>query len=270
MKIFTKKNFYTFCLIFTVITICLSIYNLFVGHAYDSMGYFHELYRAIILLIALMILYYLRHLPFKRSIIDSLLEMWPLLAALGLLLLLKYLDGSIGLNTIKKYLLYGLLALLGLFLLAILLNTLSKTIASILKGSKKLSLSFVGLFFVLIMLLPLLLLPELKSFEEVLASFKGPLYIIAFVFLLLACITALLVSDYRIKIGPLSICFIVVYYVVWLIVLLSEISLTALVILLVSFFVPWLIYSISNRLHYSWLFCFVFIVLEIVAMSISL
>lgn len=270
MKIFTKKNFYTFCLIFTIVTVCLSIYKLFVGQSYDSMGYFHELYRAIILLIALMILYYLRHLPFKRNIFDSLLEMWPLLLALGLLLLLKYLDGSIGLNAIKKYLLYGLLALLGLFLLSVLLNTLTKTISSILKGSKKLSFSFIGLLFVLLMLLPLLLLPELKSFDDVMIAFKGPLYIIAFIFLLLACIMALLVSDYRIKINPLCICFIIIYYVVWLIVLLSDISLTAFVLLIVSFFFPWIIFSVSNGLHYSWLFCFVFVVLEIIAMSISL
>lgn len=270
MKIFNRKNIFLYCLIYTILTIGVSIYNLIRGQVYDSLGYYHEIYRALILALVLMILYYLTHFSFKRDFISSLLEMWPLLLVLLALWALNLLDGFVDVDLLKKYLLYGLLFLLGLIVLSILLKTLSKTIQALLKGSRKLMISFVGLLFVVIMLLPLVLLKAVIPFSESqIASLKGPLYIIAFIFLVLSCLCVILVTNTKNTIKPLCVTFIVVYYIIWLIVLLSEINLTALILLVISFFIPFMIYCINNAHGYSLLMLFIFEILEIVALSTS-
>ena len=108
---FKKKNLYLFCVLYTILTIGLSVFHFINGTIYDDLGYDHELFRAIFLFILLTTFYAIRHFKFNK-LVDSLLSFWPLLLGLLLFLYLRYKAGDISFDTLKKWLLFLLIGLL--------------------------------------------------------------------------------------------------------------------------------------------------------------
>ena len=122
-NLFTFKNLGIFSLIYTIITIIVSIVNIFRGNNYDPMGYWHEIDRALILLLLFILFFTIKYFHFSKNIANMLSQLLPLLLALLAYATLLNFRGFIPLDLFKKILFYTLLALLGFFLLKWLLNT---------------------------------------------------------------------------------------------------------------------------------------------------
>lgn len=66
-KLFSKKNLYLFFMLYTLLTIAVSVYNLFFKSSYDYLGFWHEIYRFFFLLALLFTLNIITNFNFKKG-----------------------------------------------------------------------------------------------------------------------------------------------------------------------------------------------------------
>ena len=257
---FKKKNLYLFCVLFTILTIGLSIFHFINGTIYDDLGYDHELFRAIFLFILLTTFYAIRHFKFNK-LVDSLLSFWPLLLGLLLFLYLRYKAGDINFDTLKKWLLYILIGLLAILLISAIIATLIKYIKDNLSGKHKLYFSISGTVLLSLLVAPVLLWYLFKG-EFILFRLMGTSwYLFGIPPLIFIVFCILLTRKFNTQIPILSYVLIFIYYCVFVIMYFSQVNIYAIEILQTIMCAAVLVYVLSNNLYNSVLFLIVLYIL---------
>ena len=253
-NLFTFKNLGIFSLIYTIITIIVSIVNIFRGNNYDPMGYWHEIDRALILLLLFILFFTIKYFHFSKNLANMLSQLLPLLLALLAYATLLNFRGFIPLDLFKKILFYTLLALLGFFLLKWLLNTffnLIDTLASS-KSLNKIRFEILGLILVLLLVLPFVLylfFKESPSFIKIYTD--NPFYIIIFVLLCILSLGIILTTKKKNKTGYAEFTMLIIYYIFFILLYFDFVNIYY--VLLLQFFglMVIVIYSLRNKYSFN-------------------
>ena len=253
-NLFTFKNLGIFSLIYTIITIIVSIVNIFRGNNYDPMGYWHEIDRALILLLLFILFFTIKYFHFSKNIANMLSQLLPLLLALLAYATLLNFRGFIPLDLFKKILFYTLLALLGFFLLKWLLNTffnLIDTLASS-KSLNKIRFEILGLILVLLLVLPFVLylfFKESPSFMKIYTY--NLLYIIIFILLCILSLEIILTTKKKNKTGYAEFTMLIIYYIFFILLYFDFVNIYY--VLLLQFFglMVIVIYSLRNKYSFN-------------------
>lgn len=258
MRLFNRKNVFLYCVIYFLLTIAVSIYNLIRGQVYDYLGYYHEIYRAIFLFVVMAIVDFIKNFSLKKGLLHNLIDFWPLLLLLGLWLYLEYQRGGLPLEKLKQWLLYILVALL-------ILLFITGIIASILKyfgSSKKVYFSLKGLLLILLLVLPYVVYVFIRGKSSVLyLLFKSNVYLIALVFLMMLFITFLLTYTLKLSYDLLTILFIIAYYICFIVMYFMGVNFYMVALTELCFFVSTIAYSIHNKLTSSIVLSLIYYVL---------
>lgn len=253
-NLFTFKNLGIFSLIYTIITIIVSIVNIFRGNNYDPMGYWHEIDRALILLLLFILFFTIKYFHFSKNIANMFSQLLPLLLALLAYATLLNFRGFIPLDLFKKILFYTLLALLGFFLLKWLLNTffnLIDTLASS-KSLNKIRFEILGLILVLLLVLPFVLylfFKESPSFIKIYTD--NLLYIIIFILLCILSLGIILTTKKKNKTGYAEFTMLIIYYIFFILLYFDFVNIYY--VLLLQFFglMVIVIYSLRNKYSFN-------------------
>lgn len=254
---FKKKNIYLYCLIFTVITICLSIFNFVNGSAYDSLGYYHELYRAIALFIFMSFIYAIRHFNFNK-LVDSLLSFWPLLLGLLLLIYFIYKEGNLSSDVLKKWLLILLFSIIGIILLFALISTLSKYLKDSVKGKSKLYFSMYGCLMTVLSGLPLILWKIFNGNSTLYRMFNTSYYLFSLIPLSLLVLSVLLSRKTKNVFTTLIYIILAVYYILWTIAYYSPFNIYLIQFIQIALLIAFVIYVLDNKMYTSLIYLIAF------------
>ncbi|MDO4500463.1 MAG: hypothetical protein Q4B60_04235 [Erysipelotrichaceae bacterium] len=258
MRLFNRKNIFLYCVLYFILTIGVSLYNLFKGVVHDPLGYYHEIYRAIFLFLVMALIDAIKNFSLKKGLINSLLEFWPLLLGLGLYALAEYKRGKLPLNLLKDYLWKFLI---GLILLLLLIGILS-TILKMLSSAKKIYFSITGLLYSLLLLSPAIIWLLVKGKNNTLYYlFTSRVYLIALIFFGLLIFTFLLTNTLKIRIDAVTIVFLVFYYICFTVLFFVEAKFYLVALLELCFFISTIAYSSNNRLSTSVVLSFIYYVL---------
>lgn len=253
-NLFTFKNLGIFSLIYTIITIIVSIVNIFRGNNYDPMGYWHEIDRALILLLLFILFFTIKYFHFSKNLANMLSQLLPLLLALLAYATLLNFRGFIPLDLFKKILFYTLLALLGFFLLKWLLNTffnLIDTLASC-KSLNKIRFEILGLILVLLLVLPFVLYLFFKESPSFIKIYTDNLfYIIIFVLLCILSLGIILTTKKKNKTGYAEFIMLIIYYIFFILLYFDFVNIYY--VLLLQFFglMVIVIYSLRNKYSFN-------------------
>ena len=253
-NLFTFKNLGIFSLIYTIITIIVSIVNIFRGNNYDPMGYWHEIDRALILLLLFILFFTIKYFHFSKNIANMLSQLLPLLLALLAYATLLNFRGFIPLDLFKKILFYTLLALLGFFLLKWLLNTffnLIDTLASS-KSLNKIRFEILGLILVLLLVLPFVLYLFFKESPSFIKIYTyNLLYIIIFILLCILSLGIILTTKKKNKTGYAEFTMLIIYYIFFILLYFDFVNIYY--VLLLQFFglMVIVIYSLRNKYSFN-------------------
>lgn len=246
-RIFDRKNINLFLLLYTIITIGVSIYNLLLNNNYDYLGYWHEIYRAIFLMFIILLFDIIRNFSFKKSLWSLLEELLPLLLCLLLFGLAMYLKGDLSLDKILNYILYALGILIGLALLFALYQSLKTYLINMFKGKKK-YFSFMSLLLIVLLVIPIIVYYYVNKDNNTLkylVSFNW--YIVGIVLILIVCLALLLSTRLKDEISGLNIVFILLYYFAWVFIILNRIDIYTIQIMQALGFANLLIYELTNN-----------------------
>ena len=253
-NLFTFKNLGIFSHIYTIITIIVSIVNIFRGNNYDPMGYWHEIDRALILLLLFILFFTIKYFHFSKNIANMLSQLLPLLLALLAYATLLNFRGFIPLDLFKKILFYTLLALLGFFLLKWLLNTffnLIDTLASS-KSLNKIRFEILGLILVLLLVLPFVLYLFFKESPSFIKIYTyNLLYIIIFILLCILSLGIILTTKKKNKTGYAEFTMLIIYYIFFILLYFDFVNIYY--VLLLQFFglMVIVIYSLRNKYSFN-------------------
>lgn len=253
-NLFTFKNLGIFSLIYTIITIIVSIVNIFRGNNYDPMGYWHEIDRALILLLLFILFFTIKYFHFSKNLANMLSQLLPLLLALLAYATLLNFRGFIPLDLFKKILFYTLLALLGFFLLKWLLNTffnLIDTLASS-KSLNKIRFEILGLILVLLLVLPFVLYLFFKESPSFIKIYTDNLfYIIIFILLCILSLGIILTTKKKNKTGYAEFTMLIIYYIFFILLYFDFVNIYY--VLLLQFFglMVIVIYSLRNKYSFN-------------------
>ena len=104
MKYFlSSKVLKLYCILYTLISIAVNIYCLIIGHDYT--GLWHNIDRAIVLYLVMLLIVLLAHIKFNKKLINLLIYFLPLLLSLLAYSYLLYLRGIISEDLLIKLLL---------------------------------------------------------------------------------------------------------------------------------------------------------------------
>lgn len=249
-KIFSKRFFNLFCLIYTILTLVVSIYNLILGQNYDYLGYYHEIYRAFFVLFILLLADFISNFSLNKSLSYYLSKLLPLLLtflAFGALLYYRG-DLDIDLSDIRKVLMYVVGFILALILLLALIKTLATWLNNIFKSNKKKYFSFMSLLLLALILLPIIayhfIFINNNPLENILSS-RWYAFGLIFFGLLVFCL--LLSTKFKDNISFLTVFFLIIYYIFWFVIMIGRLNIYTFEIMQTMGFITILVYSIQNR-----------------------
>lgn len=253
-RFFTFKNLGIFSLIYTIITIVVSIINIIKGQNYDSLGYWHEIDRALILLLLFILFFTIKYFHFSSNLANMLSQLLPLLLALLAFASLLHFRGFIPLDLFKKILFFSLLALFCFFLLKWLFNTFFNLIDTLSKSKSlnKIRFELLGFLLILLLILPFALYFIFKEDPSFIKIYTDNLfYIIIFILLIILAIGILLTTKRKNKVGYAEFIMIIIYYIFFILLYFDFINIY--LILLLQFFglMPIIIYSLRNKYSFN-------------------
>lgn len=253
-RFFTFKNLGIFSLIYTIITIVVSIINIVKGQNYDHLGYWHEIDRALILLLLFILFFTIKYFHFSSNIANMLSQLLPLLLALLTYASLLNFRGFIPLDLFKKILFFSLLALLCFFLLKWLLNTFFNLIDTLSKSKSlnKIRFELLGFLLILLLVLPFALYFIFKEDSSFIKIYTDNLfYIIIFILLIILAVGILLTTKRKNKVGYAEFIMIIIYYIFFILLYFDFVNIY--LILLLQFFglMPIIIYSLRNKYSFN-------------------
>ena len=250
-KIFSKKNMYIFFLLYTLLTISVSIYNLIFNGNYDELGFWHEIYRFFFLLALLFGLNIIKNFNFKKgfkSILDNLLPLLlTLLAFAGLL----YFKGDLDLDMLKRLLMYLLFAIIAFALLRSIYSTFKTWIKDTLLSKRKKYFSMQSLIILLLLLLPIMIYYLVHGFDRLLVIFRTNNWYIGALILFILLVIALLISfNSKDQISLDIIICLLVYYIVWFVIGFNNLNIYTIELMQLIGFIVLFLYEKHNKLDH--------------------
>ena len=263
-KYFTKKNLYTFFLLYFVLTIGVSIYNLVSGNNYDYLGFWHEIYRVFFVLFVLLTLDIIRSFSFKRGLKGILDKLWPLLLCLLSFVLLLYLKGDLDTDILKKILLYVLGLIIGIILFRWIYTTLKVWFRNIFAPNKKKYFSFSSLILISLLLVPAIIymLANKIGFNSVISN---RWYLMSMIVFALLSFGLLLSANNDDPIPVLTIIQVLLCYISWFILGYGSAGITSVFIVQVLASISLLSYENYNKFNH----CVPVTILLFILMSIA-
>ena len=215
-KLFSKKNLYLFFLLYTLLTLAVSIFNLAAGKERDPLGFWHEIYRFFFLLILLLLIDMIRSFSFRKGIRSILDRLWPLLLSLLAFGVLLYLKGDLDLDMLKKGLLYLLALIAGLILLSAMYSTMKVWLRNMLSASKKKYFSFRSILLTVLILIPWFLYFMINTHLDLDQLLMGNAwYFASAVVFVLAAAGLLLTQNEEDMLSVLTLILLLLYYIFW-------------------------------------------------------
>ena len=130
-NIFNFRNLGIYSLIYTIVTLAVSIFKLTNGINYDPLGYWHDIDRAFVLFIIFVAVLTIKYFRFSKYIGNILSQLLPLILSILAYLFLLYLRDIVSPDIFKKLLFYSLVFFIAFFLLKWLFNTIFNLIDSL-------------------------------------------------------------------------------------------------------------------------------------------
>lgn len=265
-KLLNKKNLAIFFMLYTLLTIAVSIYNLLRGNVYDYLGFWHEIYRVFFLLICLLIFNIIKNFNFKKGLKSILDNIFPLLLALLAFIGLLYFKGDLDLDTIKKLLMYFILAVVAIALLKAMYSTLNTWIKNVFLSKKKKYFSLSSLLLIFLLLLPCFIYFLVHGFNILTNLFKtNNFYLAGLIFFMLLIVALLISTKYKDSISLDVIILLLVYYISWFVIGFNNFNVFTICIMQVLGFLVLLMYEIHNNFEH----CIPFSILIIILISIG-
>lgn len=238
-------------MLYTLLTIAVSVYNLFFKSSYDYLGFWHEIYRFFFLLALLLTLNIITNFNFKKgfkSILDNLLPLLLTLLAFGLLL---YFKGDLDLDMIKKLLTYLIMVVVCLALLRSIYYALKTWIKETLLSKRKKYLSLVSLLLIFLIILPCLIYYFIHGFSNLTSLFKTNNYYLAALILFVLLIIALSISfKNKDEISLDVIIGLLFYYILWFVIGFNNLNVYTIEIMQLLGFIVLLLYEKHNNLDH--------------------
>lgn len=261
-KLFTKKNLYIFFLLYFLLTISVSIYNLITGREYDNLGYWHEIYRFFFILFVLLTFDIIKNFSFKRGLKSILDRLWPLLLCLLAFVLLLYIKGDLDINLLKRIILYSLGIILAIILFRWMYQTLKVWFKRMFAPNKKKYFSFSSLLIIVLLLIPVFIYTSINdySFAYIITN---RFYLASIIVFILICIALILSENNNDSFSLLSIIILLLYYISWFILSYSKANITSVFIMQILACATLFAYENHNSFNH----CVPFTVLLLILMS---
>lgn len=257
-NIFTFKNLGIYSLIYTIITIIVSLINILKGQAYDPMGYWREIDRAIILLLLFILFYTIKHFHFSSNLTSMLGQLLPLLLALLGYMTMLHFRGFIPFDLFKKILFFALLAFFGFFLLKWLINTFLNLIDSLSnsKSLNKLRFEFLGLLLIILLILPFIFYFFFKESPSFIKIYTNNLfYIIIFILFCILSLGIILTTKRKNKTGYAEYIMMIIYYIFFILIYFDFINIYLVLLLQLFGLMAIIIYSLRNKYSFNVALC---------------
>lgn len=263
---FNAKILKLYCIFYTLITIAVNIYCLIIGHDYT--GLWHNIDRAIVLYLVMLLIVLIIHFRFKNKLINSLIHFLPLFISLLLYGYLLFIRGIIAKDLLLKIALAFLILYVGLALIGSLWKAIKNTSKSIINSNSRKNLSFSpsGLLMIILIILPIILWIIIKGKDNLLFDLiNNNLYLIAGILFLIISLGLLLSTNKNEKFDFSVLIFIVIYYICFLLCFLDVINVFIIQIGQVAACIALIIYEIRNKAYFSLSFIIAFAIIIFIA-----
>ena len=265
MKYFlSSKVLKLYCILYTLISIAVNIYCLIIGHDYT--GLWHNIDRAIVLYLVMLLIVLLAHIKFNKKLINLLLYFLPLLLSLLAYSYLLYLRGIISEDLLIKLLLGTLILYAGLALISSIWKGIKNTSKSLVNGRSALKFSPQGLLIVVLIVLPILLWYLINGKDNILFNLVNSyLYIVGAILFVIICIALLLSNNSKDKISIPVYVMLIVYYICFILCFFDVVNVFTVEILQICAGIALIIYELQNRSYVALILTIITLILIIYA-----
>ena len=245
---FNVKNIRRYCIIYTLLTLAVSLYCLYIGHDYT--GLWHDIDRAVVLFIVMLGTVLIIHINFRKKLIDQLTYFLPLFISLLAYAFLLYRRGVISMNLFIKLLggaliLYIAAAVLGSAWTG--LRNTSKSVFSS-KTLKNLRFDIWGFLLLMLIILPCIIWHFVKGEGNVLSlMINTKVYIAAIILFVIMALTLLLTLNRDDHVTVPVWILMILYYVLFILCFSGVVNVFTVEMLQISGAAALIVYESENR-----------------------
>ena len=253
-NIFNFRNLGIYSLIYTIVTLAVSIFKLTNGINYDPLGYWHEIDRAFVLFIIFVAVLTIKYFRFSKYIVNILSQFLPLILSILAYLFLLYLRGIVSPDIFKKLLFYSLVFFIAFFLLKWLFNTIFNLIDSLSrsKALNRMRIELWGLLIIILLLIPFGIYFFFKEDSSFIVNYcNSYLSYLTGVLLIILLLGVLFTARKKNKTGAAEIIMIVIYYFFFILFYLNIINIYVILAIELFGLLSIVLYSVRNSISFN-------------------
>lgn len=253
-NIFNFKNLGIYSLIYTIVTLAVSIFKLINGINYDPLGFWHEIDRACVLFIIFLLVLTIKYFRFSKYIGNILSQLLPLILAILGYLFLLYLRNIVSPDIFKKLLFYSAVFFIAFFLLKWLFNTIFNLIDTLSrsKALNKMRIELWGLLIIILLLIPFGIYFFFKEDTSFIKNYcNSYLSYLTGVLLIILFLGILLTTKKKNKTGAPEIIMIIIYYFFFILFFLNIINIYVVLAIELFGLLSIVLYSIRNNISFN-------------------